>query len=69
LENFFDHILIAFALIFVIEGLLYAVFPHTMRRVLAMELALPAASLRRLGIVMVLCGFGMVALMQVLGLS
>jgi uncharacterized protein YjeT (DUF2065 family) len=62
MENFLETILIAFALIFVIEGLLYALFPDAMKRVLAMALTLPPSSLRRFGFVMVLCGFCMVAL-------
>lgn len=68
MESFFDYILTAFALIFVIEGMLYAVFPDAMRRVLAMALTMPSSSLRRFGFVMVLCGFGMMVLMQALGL-
>lgn len=64
MENFFDYVLTAFALIFVIEGMLYAVFPDAMRRVFAMALAMPASSLRRFGVAMVLCGFAVVALMQ-----
>lgn len=68
MESFFDYILTAFALIFVIEGLLYAVFPDAMRRVLAAALTIPSSSLRRFGIAMVFCGFAMVALIKALGL-
>jgi len=68
LDNFFDYILTVIALIFVIEGLLYAIFPDAMRRVLAMALTIPSPSLRRFGILMVICGFGMVMLIQALGL-
>ena len=68
MESFFDYILTAFALIFVIEGMLYAVFPDAMRRILATALTMPAVSLRRFGIAMVLFGFAIVALMQALGI-
>lgn len=68
MESFIDIILIAFALIFVIEGMLYALFPDFMQRVLTFALTLPASSLRRFGFVMVLCGFGMVALIKALEL-
>lgn len=67
MESFFGYILTAFALIFVIEGLLYALFPGAMQRVLVVALSLPSSSLRRFGVAMVLCGFGMVALLQALG--
>lgn len=68
MENFIDYILTAFALIFVIEGMLYAVFPDAMKRGIAMLLSMPSSSVRRFGFGMVLCGFGMVALMRVIGL-
>ena len=68
MESFFDVVLIAFALIFVIEGLLYSLFPDAMKRVLAMALIMPAATLRRFGMLMVLCGFGLITLLKTFGL-
>jgi len=67
--GFIDYILTAFAMIFVIEGLLYALFPDAMRRVLAVALTMPSSSLRRFGGAMVLCGFALVFLMQALGVQ
>ena len=68
MDLFFDYLLTAFAMIFVIEGLLYAVFPDAMRRMLALALTLPSSTLRRFGLVMVACGFALVALLQMLAL-
>lgn len=68
MENFITYILTAFALIFVIEGMLYAVFPDTMKRGIAMLLSMPSSSVRRFGFFMALCGFVMVLLMQALGI-
>ena len=66
MDVFIDYLLKAFAMIFVIEGLLYAVFPDAMRRMLALALTLPSSTLRRFGIGMVACGFALVALSQML---
>tara|TARA_B100000780_G_scaffold278317_1_gene251440 strand:- start:915 stop:1121 length:207 start_codon:yes stop_codon:yes gene_type:complete len=68
MDVFIDYLLTAFAMIFVIEGLLYAVFPDAMRRMLALALTLPSSTLRRFGIGMVACGFALVALLQMLAL-
>lgn len=55
--TFFDYLVTAFALVFVIEGMMYAVFPATMQRILLVALAMPVQSMRRFGVVMAGLGF------------
>ncbi|MAQ71577.1 MAG: hypothetical protein CL565_05225 [Alphaproteobacteria bacterium] len=64
MQDFFLYISTAFALIFVIEGLLYACFPETMRRILATALMLPKGKLRHIGFSMFLFGVFLVLLMD-----
>jgi len=45
--SFFSFILTASAMILVIEGLLYALFPDFMRKVIATALSLPTNELRK----------------------
>ena len=66
--SFFGYLTTAIALVFVIEGLLWAVFPDTMKRMMAMALTMPNDQLRRLGSVMVVLGFIMILLFgQIIG--
>lgn len=65
MENFGTILLMAFALLFVIEGLLYAVFTDTMRRMMMQALAAPPEYLRNAGFVMVLIGFTFVYLIDI----
>lgn len=55
--SFLEFIGIALAMVLVIEGLLYAVFPDTMRKMIAMALALPEKDLRNAGLVTAALGF------------
>lgn len=48
--------LAAFGLILVLEGLLYAALPETMKRMVAMLLALPADTMRTAGVVVAVVG-------------
>lgn len=50
------HLLGAVAFIFVIEGLLYALFPDKVKSLMAMALATPSQTLRRAGAVAALFG-------------
>ena len=62
--SFTGYIITAFALVFVIEGLLYALFPDAMRRLMAMAITMPVSQLRLTGFVMAVTGFCMVWLME-----
>lgn len=64
MEDFGSYIITALALVFVIEGLLYAVFPDTMKRMMMTALTLPKKTLRNFGITMVLIGFALVYLID-----
>ncbi len=64
MSAFWLYILTAFAFVFVIEGLLYALFPGAVRRMFAMALSWPEAVLRRFGTVMALSGFLIVWLLH-----
>ncbi len=66
MESFGAYILTAFALVFVIEGALYALFPEQIRRMLAMALTMPPQSLRIFGASMVAVGFLLVTLIELL---
>lgn len=67
MESFGSYIMTALALVFVIEGMLYAVFPDKMQRMMMMALTMPQNALRNFGITMVLIGFAIVYLIHLLG--
>lgn len=56
--------LTALALVLVIEGALYALFPNAMRRVIAEALALPENRMRAAGLVAAVAGVGLVWLLR-----
>lgn len=62
MSAFILYILTALSLIMVIEGLLYALFPDFMRRVMAAALMQPVARLRQFGAVMAITGFCLILL-------
>ena len=66
MNDFVLFITTAFALIFVIEGLLYALFPDLVRRLMALAVMLPAARLRLLGAVMACTGLCLVWMLYML---
>lgn len=49
-------LLTAFFLVFVIEGLIYALFPDQVKKLMAMALSLPTQPLRIFGLLMALIG-------------
>ncbi|MCB1561987.1 MAG: DUF2065 domain-containing protein [Alphaproteobacteria bacterium] len=55
--SFSTYILTAFALVFVIEGLFYALFPDQLRKMMTLALSLPVSQLRLFGISAVSTGF------------
>lgn len=57
-------LLTALALILVIEGALYALFPEGMKRVIAVALGIPAATLRQTGLVSAVVGVVLVWLLR-----
>lgn len=66
MESFAGYILTAFALVFVIEGLVYALFPDAVKKMIAMALDMPESKLRVLGASMAGIGFCMVWVLQVI---
>jgi uncharacterized protein YjeT (DUF2065 family) len=56
--------LTAFALVLVLEGIAYALFPDFMRRMLALALMTPVGQLRVAGLVAAICGVGLVWLLR-----
>jgi uncharacterized protein len=50
------ELLTAFALILVIEGTLYALFPQAMKRVLLRVMGMPVSSMRTAGLVSAVAG-------------
>lgn len=58
--SFGTYLLTSLSLVFVIEGLVYALFPETVKKMMAMALALPAGQLRLFGLLIAATGFGFV---------
>lgn len=54
--DFFCYLLTATSLIFVIEGLAYAVFPDFVRKMMAIALTIPVSKLRFFGLTVALIG-------------
>lgn len=64
MESFSSHLLTAFALIFVIEGLLYALFPKHIQRMMAMASIFPPEKFRSFGAAMLTVGVLLVWVFQ-----
>lgn len=62
--GFILYILTALALIFVIEGLLYAVFPDAIKRMMAVAIGMETRMLRALGFSMAAMGLLMIWLLD-----
>jgi hypothetical protein len=54
-----SQVLVALALILVIEGALYALFPARMKRMMTEVLRLPEETLRNVGLIAAAIGLGM----------
>lgn len=50
----------ALALVLVVEGMLYAVFPETMKRLMEQMMGQPASALRAAGLIVATVGVGLV---------
>jgi uncharacterized protein YjeT (DUF2065 family) len=59
-----SDLLTALALVLVIEGSLYALFPDAMQRMMARALELPASTLRYGGLVAAIAGVGLVWMLK-----
>lgn len=57
-------LIVAIGLVLVIEGILYALFPSAMQRMMAMALSQPPRSLRTAGLVAAAIGVGIVWLVR-----
>lgn len=59
-----DELVIALALILVIEGSLYALFPEGMRKMVQRIEQVPRSSLRTSGLLAAICGVGIIWLVR-----
>lgn len=57
-------LLIAFCLVLVIEGLLYALFPDQVKRLMAMALSIPQENLRIFGLLIAITGIVLIYLIK-----
>ena len=64
MSDFWVALITAMGLVFVIEGVIYSLFPNGMKRMMTMALGLPANRLRSMGFAMALLGFGIVWLIR-----
>ncbi len=64
MTGFTLYILTAVALVFVIEGLIYTLFPDGVRRMMALAIEMPPEKLRTFGLVMTATGFALVWMLQ-----
>lgn len=55
-SDFTLYIITAFALVFILEGLLYTLFPHAVRKMFATALTMKVSSLRKMGLAAVFTG-------------
>lgn len=59
-----DDLVVAIGLVLVIEGVLYALFPGSMQRMMAMAIIQPSRTLRLTGLVAAFVGLGVVWLVK-----
>lgn len=59
-----DDLLVGLALVIVIEGALYALFPDAMRRSVALVLSQPTERIRMIGLCAAILGVGLVWLVR-----
>ena len=64
MSEFLLALVTAIGLVFVIEGVIYSLFPNGMKRMMAMALGLPSGRLRSMGLAMALLGFCIVWLVR-----
>lgn len=64
MSEFTFFIVTALALVLVIEGLIYAIFPDQVRKMMAMAVMMPVNQLRSVGLAMALVGLTIVAILR-----
>lgn len=64
MDGFALYLLTAVSLIFVIEGLLYVLFPDLVRKLMAMAIMLPVPRLRLFGAVMAVSGLSLIWMLR-----
>tara|TARA_B100000686_G_C16031653_1_gene590968 strand:- start:312 stop:506 length:195 start_codon:yes stop_codon:yes gene_type:complete len=64
MSDFSLALITAIGLVFVIEGVIYSLFPNAMKRMMTVALSLPTSRLRSMGLVMALFGFVIVWLVR-----
>ncbi|MBI05851.1 MAG: ubiquitin-binding protein [Rhodospirillaceae bacterium] len=64
MSDFSLALITAIGLVFVIEGVIYSLFPNAMKRMMTIALSLPTSRLRSMGLVMALFGFVIVWLVR-----
>jgi uncharacterized protein YjeT (DUF2065 family) len=57
MDSFTLYILTAFALVLVIEGLIYGLFPDAVKRMMTVAITTPKSKLRNFGLCMAALGF------------
>ena len=60
----YPDLVTAFALVLVIEGFLYALFPEAMKRMMMTVLSMPSSSVRSAGLFAAIVGVGIVWLQR-----
>ena len=60
MSEFSVALVTAIGLVFVIEGVIYSLFPNAMKRMMMVALALPSSRLRSVGLTMAMVGFAIV---------
>ena len=60
MSEFSFALVTAIGLVFVIEGVIYSLFPNAMKRMMMVALALPSSRLRSVGLTMAMVGFAIV---------
>ncbi|MBT4907154.1 MAG: DUF2065 domain-containing protein [Rhodospirillaceae bacterium] len=63
-----SFLLIGFALVLLVEGLIYAVAPNMMKRLLTQMNVVPEATLRSGGVIAAVAGFGLLVILKVVQL-
>ena len=58
------YIVTAIALVLVVEGLIYLLFPDKVRQLMAMAVMMPVKNLRMLGLAMAITGFSITLLLD-----
>jgi len=63
-----SFLLIGFALVLLVEGLVYAMAPNLMKRLLTQMTVMPEATLRSGGVIAAVAGFGLLVILKVVQL-